>query len=181
VGVSKGKVAIFRGSNQNLMGISLSTLVSTSTLPSDLLGANAQASLDQTITQSGYNNAVTLVGQLQGQANTCAAQWKLVRAWVIANARYQRGLAAALQVKGKNSKNAIKAAQGENPGKKPGSPDPANCGDSSAFGISLTPPASPAPPVRATTSRPTASASARAGAKSTATAQPTATARATTG
>jgi serine/threonine protein phosphatase PrpC len=181
VGVSNGKVAIFRGSNQNLAGISMSTLVSTSTLHANQLGATAQATLGQTIAQSGYSNARTLIGQLQGQADTCATQWKRVATWVTANAKYQDDLAAARLVKGKNSKNAIKLAESENPGKEPDAPDAANCGAASAFGISVTqPPVRPTPPVRATTTRPATSASATAGAKSTATAQPAATPRATT-
>jgi serine/threonine-protein kinase len=134
VGVSDGQVAIFRGSNQSLAGISLSTLFSTSTLPADQLGSSDRALLGQTIAQSSYDNARQLIAYLQGQANTCYAQWQRVAAWATANTKYQADRAAARQAKGKYKGKL------PNPGMKPTAPNAANCGRAAAFGISTVAP-----------------------------------------
>ena len=178
VGVSNGHVAIYRGSNQNLAGISLSSLLSTSTLPVAQLRASDQATLAQTIPQSNLNNATQLINQLQAQADQCKQEWQVVAAWPAKNAKYQAALAAA-----KKSKGKIKVPASENPGSQPTAPDAASCASATAFGITVstvTPVTTPS--AHATTGTSTkASTKATAGAtrRATATATATATPKAT--
>jgi serine/threonine protein phosphatase PrpC len=159
VGVSNGHVAIFRGSNQNLAGISLSSLVSTSALPVRELRASDQATLAQTIPQGNLTKATQLIGQLQGQAGQCARQWRQVAAWPAKNAKYQAELRAA-----KKSKGKIKVNPADNPGPQPTAPDAASCASATAFGITVPtapPVTSPSPKPRSSTAKPTAKASVR--------------------
>jgi serine/threonine protein kinase len=129
VGVSNGYVAIFRGSNQSLAGISLSSLAATTPLPVSKLRASDQVALAQTIPQSSYSTAQQLIDSLQGQVEACGQQWKAVAAWRAENAKYQTEL-----TKAKNSKGKIFPV-GDNPGLEPDPPDAADCAPAVAFGI----------------------------------------------
>jgi serine/threonine protein phosphatase PrpC len=151
VGVdANGYVSIFRGTNQSLAGISLSSLVQRSTLKVSELRSTDQASLTQTITQGSVNNAQLLIDQLQSQVNDCRQQWQTVAAWPAKHVSYQTQLANAAKSKGK-----IKVPASANPGPQPSAPEAANCAPAAAFGITV----SPSPTVTPTsTARPTSSA-----------------------
>ena len=151
VGVdANGYVSIFRGTNQSLAGISLSSLVQRSTLKVSELRSTDQASLTQTITQGSVNNAQLLIDQLQSQVNDCRQQWQTVAAWPAKHASYQAQLANAAKSKGK-----IKVPASANPGPQPSAPEAANCAPAAAFGITV----SPSPTVTPTaTATPTSSA-----------------------
>jgi len=148
VGVDQnGFVSIFRGTNQSLAGISLSSLVQRSTLKVSQLRSSDQTTLTQTITQGSVNDAQLLIDQLQGQVNNCKQQWQAVAAWPGKNAVYQADVANAAKSKGK-----IKVPPSANPGPQPTAPEAANCAPEAAFGITTT----PAPPVAASsTPKPT--------------------------
>jgi serine/threonine protein phosphatase PrpC len=148
VGVQNGYVAIFRGTNQSVAGINLSSLVQRSTLPVSQLRSSDQAGLSQTISQDSASDARQLIDQLQGQVNQCRTDWQLVANWQAANTRYQ----AALRAAGTNVQKK-KAASGENPGAQPSSPDAASCAPAAALGVTApaSPPA-PAPSVSPTSS-----------------------------
>jgi protein phosphatase len=169
VGVDQnGFVSIFRGTNQNLAGISLSSLVQRSTLKVSELRSTDQTTLTQTITQGSVNDAQLLIDQLQNQVNQCKQQWQAVAAWPAKNATYQAAVANAARSKGK-----IKVPANANPGPQPNAPDAAACAPAMALGVTL--PASPSvapsstPTPTASSARPTTSPTTR----SSATASPT--------
>ncbi len=151
VGVDQnGYVAVFRGTNQNLAGISLSSLVQRSALKADELRSSDQATLSQTITRSSVGDAQTLVNQLQSQASQCKQEWQVVAAWPAKNATYQAELANAAKSKGK-----IKVPPSANPGPQPSPPSAANCASAAALGVTV-----PAPqPTATATGQPTPTAS----------------------
>jgi hypothetical protein len=146
VGVdANGYVSIFRGTNQSLAGISLSSLVQRSTLKVSELRSTDQASITQTITQGSVNNAQLLIDQLQSQVNDCRQQWQTVAAWPAKHASYQAQLANAAKSKGK-----IKVPASANPGPQPSAPEAANCAPAAAFGITVPAATSTTPTATAT-------------------------------
>ncbi len=128
VGVKDGNVAIFRGVNQNLAGISLSSLVQTTNLPVGEMVASNQGMLRQTIPASSLAKAKTLVDGLQTTVTSCQKGYQALAAWQTAEARYQGEAAAYRQKK-------TKVAPTDNPGAQPTAPDAADCAPSTVFGI----------------------------------------------
>jgi PPM family protein phosphatase len=168
VGVQDGYVAIFRGTNQSVAGINLSTLVQTSTLPVGQLRSSDQAGLTQTISQDSVSDAQQLIDQLQSQVDQCKQQWQAVAAWPAENSRYQAEVAAAAKSKGK-----IKVPPSDNPGPQPDAPDEANCASATALGLTI-PASRPATsPSSATTTGSSAKASVSATPQSSAKVSPT--------
>ncbi len=137
VGEQDGFVAIFRGTNQSLAGISMSSLVQRTTLSVSQLTSGDQASVTQTISQGSVNNAELVVDQLKTHAADCQQQWSSLAEWQTKNATYQRELVAARGTK-------IKVPAQDNPGIEPTPADP-DCAPAAAFGI----PASALPTVQA--------------------------------
>jgi PPM family protein phosphatase len=141
VGQQDGFVAIFRGTNQSLAGISLSSLVQRTTLSVSQLTSSDQASVAQTISQGSVNRADLVVDQLKTHATDCQQQWSALAAWQAKNATYQRELIAA-----RGTKTKVPAS--DNPGMEPTPADP-DCAPAAAFGIPAsalpTAQASPAP------------------------------------
>jgi len=132
VGVQDGYVSIFRGTDQSVAGINLSSLVERSILPVSELRSSDQTGLAQTISQDNVSAAQQLIDELQGQVNQCREQWQAVAAWPAANSRYQAELTAAAKSKGK-----IKVPAGDNPGPQPNAPDAANCASATALGVTI--------------------------------------------
>jgi PPM family protein phosphatase len=128
VGQQGGYVAIFRGTNESIAGINLSSLVTRSTLPVGQLGLSDQDSIAQTISKSSLTDATALIDTLQGQADQCHQQWTALVAWQSASVRYQQALVAAKKAK---SKAPVKG----NPGPEPAVPDAADCAPAAEFGI----------------------------------------------
>ncbi|MGH3249317.1 MAG: protein phosphatase 2C domain-containing protein [Trebonia sp.] len=172
VGVEKnGFVAIFRGTDQSVAGISLSSLVQRSTLKVSELRSTDQAALSQTITQGSVGDAQLLIDHLQGQVNQCKQQWLAVAAWPAKNATYQAALLAASK---STAKPKPKVPASANPGPQPSAPEAANCAPAAAFNVTVpasraaTPSATPTSTPKATpsttpTARPSASTSPAAG------------------
>ena len=129
VGEQDGFVAIFRGTDQNLAGISMSSLVQRTTLSVNRLTASDQTSVTQTISQGSVNSAQLVVDQLKTHADNCQAQWQALAGWQAKNVRYQAELANAARSKGK-----IKVPPQDNPGIQPAPADP-DCAPAQAFGI----------------------------------------------
>jgi serine/threonine protein phosphatase PrpC len=154
VGEQNGYVAIFRGTDQSLAGISLSSLVQRSTLRVAQLRSSDQSGLTQTISQDNVSDAQQLIDQLQGQVSQCRSQWQAVAAWPAANTKYQAEVSAASKSHGK-----IKVPATDNPGPQPNAPDAANCASATALGIAI--PASQQPSA-APSSAPSAGASGKA-------------------
>jgi PPM family protein phosphatase len=138
VGVQDGYVAIFHGTNQNLAGISLSTLFQRSTLQVSKLRAGDQSGLAATISRDSVDDAKLLIGQLQAEADTCAQQWQALQAWQVRNVQYQAAVDA-------QKKLPHPHFPPDHRGTLPPTPSAANCAGSTAFGI----PASALPPAGA--------------------------------
>jgi PPM family protein phosphatase len=147
VGVQDGNVAIFRGVNQNLAGISLSSLAQRTTLPVNQVAANNQGMIRQTIAASSLSDAQTLVAQLQSGVNDCRNKWTDLETWTTQENNYQRALAAY-----NAEKKKPKTKPSGDPGPQPATPDAADCAPASAFSI----PASALPGGQSTTAPATA-------------------------
>ena len=120
VGVHDGYVAIFRGTNQSVAGVSLSSLLTPSTLKVSQLGTNDQSTISQTIAKGSVSDAKALITQLQSGADQCHAQWTALTAWQSQTVKYQGLLAKAAKSK---SKPKPKVPASEKPGPIPAVPD----------------------------------------------------------
>jgi serine/threonine protein phosphatase PrpC len=129
VGVQDGNVAIFRGVNQSLAGISLSSLVQKTALPVSQMAASSQGMIRQTIPASSLANAQSLVRGLHTAVTQCQGEYQALAAWQVANAKYQGELAAYRAKR-------TKVAPTDNPGTQPQPPSAADCAPSTQFGIS---------------------------------------------
>ncbi len=128
IGVQDGNVAIFRGVNQSLAGISLSSVVQRTNLPVTQVVAGNQVMIRQTITASSLAAAQSLVAQIQSGVSSCRQKWQALVRWQAAELTYQRAVAAFRAKK-------TKVAPTGNPGPAPPMPDAADCAPASAFGI----------------------------------------------
>jgi PPM family protein phosphatase len=133
VGVQDGNVAIFRGVNQNLAGISLSSLLQRTNLPVNQVVPSNQGMIRQTIAASSLGDAQTLVGQLQSAVANCRDKWEDLATWQSAENSYARAV-AAYNAKKKKPKHPPAG----NPGPQPAAPDAADCAPASAFNIPAT-------------------------------------------
>jgi serine/threonine protein phosphatase PrpC len=132
IGVQNGNVAIFRGTNQNVAGISLSSLVQRyDNLPVAQVVPSDQGMIHQTITESSLAAAQSLVGQIQSGVASCHQKWQELVAWNSADQRYQQEQAL---YKAKQTKTPPK----NKPGPQPATPDITECASASAFGIPAT-------------------------------------------
>jgi PPM family protein phosphatase len=130
VGVHGGYVAIFRGTNQSVAGISLSSLVAPSTLKLTQLGANDQNTISQTISKGSVTDAKALITQLQAAVDGCHAAWTALVNWQAQSVKYR-----SLLVTTAHSKPKIKIPASDIPGPMPAAPNPASCAPALAFGI----------------------------------------------
>ncbi len=128
VGVQNGNVAIFRGVNQSLAGISLSSLVQKTNLPISQVAAGSQGMIRQTIPESSLAHAQSLVQTMQNAVTTCQGRYRALAAWQVAYAKYQGELAAYRA-------RRTKVAPKDNPGAQPQAPEAADCAPSTAFGV----------------------------------------------
>jgi len=146
-----GNVAIFRGTNQNLLGVNLSSLYSESVLKANMLTTSDQAALTQTISQSNASDAHQKINQLANEVQTCKQTYTRLATWQGDNLAYQRYLTARAQAAHNHAKAPAAVA---NPGPMPTQvPDADTCAPSTAFGI-------PAAALPAAGSTPTPAASA---------------------
>ena len=131
VGVGRGGyVDIFRGTDQELAGISLSSLAQQSSLKACQLRSGDQAALSQTIGQGSVSDARSLIDELASQVSECRQQWQAVAAWWQADATYQAARPTAAKVKA--SVTARRA-----PGPRPAVPRAADCAPAAAFGVTV--------------------------------------------
>ena len=150
IGVQNGNVAIFRGVNQNVAGISLSGLVQRyDNLPVAQVVPSDQAMIHQTITESSLTAAQSLVGQIQSGVTSCHQKWQELVTWNSADQRYQQEQAL---YKAKQTKTPPK----NNPGPQPATPDITECASASAFGIPATALPTGQPPVTKPSTAPSA-------------------------
>jgi serine/threonine protein phosphatase PrpC len=164
VGVHDGYVSIFRGTNQSVVGVSLSSLYTRSTLKVSQLGTDDQQTLTQTISKSNVTDAEALITQLQSGADQCHSQWAALAAWQAQTDKYRSELNTAA-----HSKPRINVPASQKPGPMPSVPNSDSCAPALAFGIpasalpaqaggtAVTPAVSPTPSTRPTP-KPSASA-----------------------
>jgi PPM family protein phosphatase len=134
VGVQDGNVAIFRGVNQNVAGISLSSLAQRTNLPVSQMSAADQEMLAQTSpSASSLAGAQNLVDHIRSGVNSCRQQWRQLTDWQAANITYQRAMTAYRAKKTTKGRPAGKPPVG--PGPQPATPAQAACAPASAFGI----------------------------------------------
>jgi serine/threonine protein phosphatase PrpC len=130
VGVHNGFVTIFRGTNQSVAGVSLSSLLTPSTLKVSQLGTTDQGTISQTISKGSVADAEALITQLQSGVDQCKGQWMALSTWQSQTVKYRSELATAA-----HSKPKIKVPASDNPGTMPAVPDTASCAPAAAFGI----------------------------------------------
>jgi protein phosphatase len=128
VGVQDGNVAIFRGVNQSLAGISLSSLVQRTDVPISQVVSGNRGMISQTIPASSLGAAQSVVTDIQTRVAQCHQKYQAVAQWQVAFARYQ-GAVAAYRA------HRIKVAPKDTLGAQPPTPDAADCAPSTAFGI----------------------------------------------
>ncbi len=134
VGVHDGYVAIFRGTNQSVAGVSLSSLLSRSTLQVSQLGSNDQDTISDTISKGSVADAETLISQLQAGSEQCKSQWTALAAWQAQGVKYRAEQATAAHSKPR-VKVKVKVPASAAPGPMPPVPDAASCAQAAAFGI----------------------------------------------
>jgi serine/threonine protein phosphatase PrpC len=127
VGEQDGFVAIFRGTDQSMAGISMSSLLQRTNLSVSQLTAGDQASVAQTISQGSVTAAQQVIDELKTHANDCQQQWQALEAWQAKNVTYQRELVAARGTK-------IKVPASDSPGMEPAAAD-SDCAPAAAFDI----------------------------------------------
>jgi len=156
VGVQDGNVAIFRGVNQDVAGISLSSLVTRTDLPLRQVVASNQGMIRQTIPASSLSGAQSVVNGIQFAVKQCRQKWLALVAWQAEDVTYRRELTIAAH----NKKFKVPAQ--DKPGQQPQTPEAAACAPASAFGIAASAlPGSQVttPPTTGPTSTPSAKAS----------------------
>jgi protein phosphatase len=182
LGIDHGYMAIFRGVNTSVAGMSLHSPYKRSDVPVAQLPANAQLALSQTISSKGLSDAQSMVKSVEGVVGQCRQQWQQLAAWETANDQYQQNLTRYnQQVAAVNQHNAhLKAGQKPTPpptaptrpGPEPQVPQAGSCGPASAFGVptsalppgtsgtgTVTPGSSPGPLPTATPTTPAGTAS----------------------
>ena len=133
IGVQAGHVAIFRGVDQDVAGISLSSLAQQySSLPVAQLDSDSQAQISQTISYSSLQDAESVTQRLQQQVTQCRQGYQALAAWQTQNQQYQTALASYSRLSAAKKKTARKPAA---PPAEPANPPSADCAPPTAFGI----------------------------------------------
>jgi serine/threonine protein phosphatase PrpC len=152
---SNGFVSIFRGTDQSVAGLSMSSLLSESTLKASMLTSSDQATLQQTISANSQGDAQQRIDRLQAEVDACRQKYQELAAWQSKYQAYQ----AYLTAKALAARNHAKAPAVVN---SPGAmqiqmPGPDECAPSTAFGIpaSALPAAGEKVPAATPTSTPT--------------------------
>jgi protein phosphatase len=133
IGEHNGNVAIFRGVDQDVAGINLSSLVQGyPSLPVSLLVSGDQAQVSQTISYSSQQKAQTVVSQLQQSVSQCRQGYAALTAWQAQNTSYQQALTSYSKLPAAQKRTAKKPTP---PPAEPAVPSAAKCAPASAFGI----------------------------------------------
>jgi protein phosphatase len=130
VGTSQGHVTIFRGVNQRVAGVSLSSVYSRSSLTEAQVPPQELQMVRGTITATNLSDAHRIVGQLQSQAAVCKTAYGSRNDWVT-----QQAAAAA----------AAKASKKPKPSASPEPTVPTDCPGAAALGVSVVAAPAPAP------------------------------------
>jgi PPM family protein phosphatase len=120
VGASDGQVAIFRGINQKVAGISLSSVYRRTGIPITQVTMDDRQQVMSTITASGLSEADRIVSSIRQGVRKCQNAEAAQQKYQTAKKKYERNLAAYDALKHKHG--AHKPAAPANPG-----PVPSNC------------------------------------------------------
>jgi len=128
VGTDSGQVTIFRGINQHVAGISLSSVYARTGIAEQTVPAQELQTIQGTIAATSLSDAQRIVGQVRGQVAQCKSAYAAQQSWQI----NQNTFLAGQRAHKKNLKS---------PGPEPAVPS--LCPPASAFGVSPAPSASP--------------------------------------
>jgi protein phosphatase len=124
---SKGQVVIYRGINQRIAGISLSSPYQQTAIPLARVPSNYQQTVKTAYGTGSLAQVRQIVANIQAAVTLCQQQYTALQDWVTADNEYQAEVAQARQ-----QKKPVNAILG------PGLPPPragAMCPSSQAFGI----------------------------------------------
>jgi protein phosphatase len=138
LGVDQGNMAIFRGVNTSVAGMSLHSPYQRSNVPVGQLPASAQLALSQTISAKGLSDAQAMVAQVQTVLADCRTQWQKLSAWKKANDAYQVQRTAWNAALAHLRRGQKPPPAPTSPGQQPSTPEAATCGPANAFGIAST-------------------------------------------
>jgi serine/threonine protein phosphatase PrpC len=133
IGVQNGHVAVFRGVNQAVAGISLSSLIQEyPNLPLNQLMSDYQGQINQTISYGSLPDAQSVIGNLQRNVTQCRGQYTALAAWQVTNTQYESALTSYNKLSPTQKRATHPPAK---PPAEPPVPTPAQCAPSAAFGI----------------------------------------------
>jgi protein phosphatase len=139
VGTDHGRVTIFRGVNQQVAGVSLSSVYSQTSLTEQQVPPQELSMIQGTISATSLRDAHRIVSQLQSQDAVCKTAYSSHNDWV-----QQQAAAAAAKAKPKKPK----------PSASPEPTIPSDCPAAAALGVTAPAPAShsasPSPTARST-------------------------------
>jgi PPM family protein phosphatase len=133
---SKGQVVIYRGINQRIAGVSLSSPYQQTGIPLAQVPSNYQQTVKTAYASGSLGEVQRIVTNVRSAVNACRDQYQALQAWVTADNAYTKYLAEVAQAKRKKPPAGI-ASLGPQP-PKPG-PQPSGaatmCPSSQEFGI----------------------------------------------
>jgi PPM family protein phosphatase len=132
IGEDNGNVAIFRGVNQSVLGIGLSSLYQRTGVPVTQVPSGTRSMISQTISENNLAGAQSIVGQVQHGVTQCRSQWQALVTWQSKETTYRSALAAAATAR-REKKPKVQVPP--SPGIQPAAPSVADCAPASAFGI----------------------------------------------
>jgi PPM family protein phosphatase len=127
IGEQDGNIAIYRGVNQSVAGISLSSVYQRTAVQLKQVVSSSRSMISQTLPAASLAGAQRTVSQIAQTVAECQQGYKALAAWQTAEGRYQTAFKDFRQ---KKTKTAPKS-----PGPQPPQPNAAVCAPSSAFGI----------------------------------------------
>jgi serine/threonine protein phosphatase PrpC len=128
VGEDSGHVAIFRGVNQDVAGIGLSSLYKRTGIIFSQVNAQDADQIRQTISVPSLSSAWQTVNNIRFSVNTCRGQWTALKDWQAKDLAYKSALAQ------KHAHPRAKITVPPNPGVQPLAPGD-QCAAATAFGI----------------------------------------------
>jgi PPM family protein phosphatase len=133
LGTSDGTVAVYRGVNTSVLGISLFSLYQNTGVPTSKLRTAERTAITSTVAYGNLSAAQQIVTRLRDEVSTCGESWETLVSWQQKTVAYQADLAhythLAPKVKSKSK------APTNNAGTEPTVPAASTCAPASAFGI----------------------------------------------
>jgi PPM family protein phosphatase len=131
VGEDAGQVTIFRGVNDSLAGISLSSVYDHSGIPVSEVSDSDMSEISATISAGNLGEAQQTVAGIRKSVQNCQAQWQALKTWNSQQAAY------TAVVNYNKAHPKTKETLPASPGPEPATPG-AECAAATAFGITPT-------------------------------------------